>query len=286
MTQLFTQEARLLSELKHDNIIELFGSHISDKYHNPLSCFLILKRYAIDGFDFVFKHDVKNKTKKTMLLFYHIMKALQYLKENHIIHRDVKLDNCLGNEDQTQWCLSDFGFAMQDKTLSYSGSYSLITGTTGYMAPEILEMEIVYYQSDLYSWGMSILASYPVKTKEALLNNSYLSYQYQNIFFTDYPDLSTKYNKCIEYLKLEPKTDPTHIMSIFKSNPVKIADMLWQQQRQVFSSHPEQSSEMIEAFYTLLMPPMITASQKQYDMRGELDLFISYFEYILTQYQH
>ncbi len=43
---------------------------------------------------------------------------------------------------------------------------------------------------------------------------------------------------------------------------------------------------MIEAFYTLMMPPMITASQKQYDLRGELDLFINYFEDILAQYQH
>ncbi|MBE8214925.1 MAG: protein kinase, partial [Endozoicomonadaceae bacterium] len=222
-----------------------------------------------------------------MLLFFHIMKALQYLKENHIIHADIKLANFLGNQDQTHWCLSDFGLAMEANSISPDGrSRTGCKGSLGYIAPEVKSLNMIYYQSDLYSWSMSILASYPVKDTDCKLHHLY-RHGYHNMLFSHHPYLSKQYTKCLEGLTLEPASgDLCSIRSSFRDNPILTATQLWEQQHQVFFSHPEQSLEMTEAFYTLMMPLMITASHNQYEMRGEHDQFISYFEYILTQYQH
>ncbi|MBE8214926.1 MAG: protein kinase, partial [Endozoicomonadaceae bacterium] len=261
MCGFFTQESMILSQVKHENIVELLYSQIDTTYHNPLSYFLILRRHEMDGIDFILDNKIQNKTKKIMLLFFHIMKALQYLKENHIIHRDVKLDNCLGNEDQTHWRLSDFGSAIKEKIINNDGTHSIYIGSIGYMAPEISQRRIVYYQSDIYSWSMSILASYPVNPNRHLLHFEYYWKQY-DLYSLIYNDSFTEiYTPCRKCLQL-PNRDESikKIVSQFTLDPVGIAQKLWEQEKQVFVSHPEQTREMNKSLYILLTPAILTAS--------------------------
>ena len=65
-----------------------------------------------------------------------IISALQYLHENHIIHRDLKLRNLFLNE-KMKVKVGDFGAA---KRLNEDGERRMTTiGTPNYTAPEILD---------------------------------------------------------------------------------------------------------------------------------------------------
>ena len=63
--------------------------------------------------------------------------ALNTLHANKIIHRDIKPDNVLINEDGYV-CLTDFGFARFIKSEDGDEVANTFLGTSGYMAPEIL----------------------------------------------------------------------------------------------------------------------------------------------------
>ena len=75
--------------------------------------------------------------------------ALKACQKKNIIHRDIKPENILVSEDGT-FKLTDFGIA---KVSEKTGSGTL-TGTIGYMAPEVANRQHYGASADLYSLGM------------------------------------------------------------------------------------------------------------------------------------
>lgn len=81
--------------------------------------------------------------------------GINYLHENHHIHRDIKSANILLDEDFTAK-ISDFGLARASEKFTQTVMTSRIVGTTAYMAPEALRGEITP-KSDIYSFGVVLL---------------------------------------------------------------------------------------------------------------------------------
>ena len=82
--------------------------------------------------------------------------AFKIMKENKIIHRDLKLENILikYNKDKTFTIkLSDYGSSKKVASLTRNFSNSIV-GTNIYMAPEILKGQEHNYKCDLWSLGM------------------------------------------------------------------------------------------------------------------------------------
>lgn len=75
--------------------------------------------------------------------------ALKACQKKNIIHRDIKPENILVSEDGT-FKLTDFGIA---KVSEKTGSGTL-TGTIGYMAPEVANRQHYGASADQYSLGM------------------------------------------------------------------------------------------------------------------------------------
>lgn len=75
--------------------------------------------------------------------------ALVACQEKNIIHRDIKPENILVSE-KGEFKLGDFGIAkVSEKTAS-----GTMTGTVGYMAPEVANRQHYGFSADIYSLGM------------------------------------------------------------------------------------------------------------------------------------
>ena len=90
--------------------------------------------------------------------------AFKVMKENKIIHRDLKLENILikyKDKEHKKYTikLSDYGSSKRLSSLTKNYLIS-VNGTLSYMAPEILKREEYNYKCDLWSIGIIIYKLY------------------------------------------------------------------------------------------------------------------------------
>jgi len=149
-------EIHIHKKLEHLNIVKLYDVFRNDK------CICLILEYCDQDFDNI-KYNIKPSEIKSYIV--QLNEALKYLKENNIIHRDIKPKNILLSGNTIK--LADFGFA-SDKTIDM---YNTICGSPLYMAPEIINIFIgvsnevnnknVYdSKCDIWSLGLIIYECY------------------------------------------------------------------------------------------------------------------------------
>ena len=83
-----------------------------------------------------------------------LLLALDFFQMKRIIHRDIKLDNILVNEidsDHYEIKIADFGlsaFTLENQLIFER------CGIPGYVAPEILQKKCYGYKSDMFGAGV------------------------------------------------------------------------------------------------------------------------------------
>ncbi len=146
----FLVEARLVGRLSHQNLIQVFdvGRHKNTLYYSMefIDGETVEDRLDRDGYmDLVEATDIVLQ----------VARALQYLAEKKIVHRDVKPGNIMLTRTGTAK-LGDFGFVKSslESVLSSEGE---VLGTPDYISPEAaLGEKDLDYRSDLYSLGASL----------------------------------------------------------------------------------------------------------------------------------
>jgi calcium-dependent protein kinase len=83
-----------------------------------------------------------------------MLTALKYLQSQHVVHRDIKLENWLyaNNDESSPLCLTDFGYAKYYDS-SVDELLTNMVGSSYYMAPEVLRRSYGH-ECDMWSTGV------------------------------------------------------------------------------------------------------------------------------------
>ncbi len=144
----FEREAEILKQLKHPNIVRLFGHGKHQK----------LPYYAMEYIEGqtlaeVLQRRGKLPWEEVVALGKQLCAALQYAHELGIVHRDLKPSNLMVQPDGTLK-LTDFGIA-KDLDSTQLTSEQCTVGTASYMSPEQCKGDrSLTHRSDLYSLGV------------------------------------------------------------------------------------------------------------------------------------
>ncbi|KAL4291073.1 hypothetical protein GQ457_14G003670 [Hibiscus cannabinus] len=156
------QEIKVLSHLRHPNIVQYYGSEIvEDKFYiyleyvHPGS----INKYVRDHYGAITESVIRNFTR-------HILSGLAYLHSTKTIHRDIKGANLLVDASGVVK-LADFGMS---KHLSGQRANLSLKGSPYWMAPELLQAVMqkdnpseLALAVDIWSLGCTIIEMYTGK---------------------------------------------------------------------------------------------------------------------------
>ncbi|ETP27784.1 serine/threonine protein kinase [Phytophthora nicotianae P10297] len=144
----FESEARLWQQLRHPNVIKMYGACVAGPNLQLFVCEYTRQSSL---------NELTNPTQITKLTMWKWLHeaalGLEYLHERGIIHGNLRCSNILVGSDGVAK-LSNF--SLSGSTI---GTLPHAIGETRWQAPEILKGESSSHESDVYSLGMCILES-------------------------------------------------------------------------------------------------------------------------------
>ncbi len=165
----FLNEAQLTASLDHPSIIPIHGIYSDEGNGMHLAmkmirgCTLekylesIVRKYEEHG---IANYDEPKSLRNRIEIFLRICDAMEYAHSKNIIHRDLKPDNIMiGYHRETY--ITDWGIAGKVEEVNKSGK---ISGTPGFMAPEVITEKRADARSDIYSLGVML---YEIVTLQA-----------------------------------------------------------------------------------------------------------------------
>ncbi|XP_078430579.1 mitogen-activated protein kinase kinase kinase 5 [Wolffia australiana] len=154
------QEIKVLSQLKHQNIVQYYGSEvIGDRFYIFLEYVYpgSINKYVREHFGAITESVVRNFTR-------HILNGLAYLHSKKTMHRDIKGANLLVDSSGVVK-LADFGMA---KHLTGEKAVLSLKGTSYWMAPEVVQAMLNKDRGydlsvDIWSLGCTIIEMFTGK---------------------------------------------------------------------------------------------------------------------------
>ena len=139
-------EARMVSQLRHPNIVPIFeaGEEQGDIY-------LVFEFVAGQNLGEYLQHNRGLSTVKAIAILRPVLDAIAHAHAAGIIHRDLKPTNILIGHDGTPRVM-DFGIAARVAARASGGE--ALMGTPAYMAPEYIERRTSDAQTDVFSAGL------------------------------------------------------------------------------------------------------------------------------------
>lgn len=142
----FLREAKIVSKLSHSRIVTVYDV-------GEAGSFYYLSMEYMRGEEL--KNRIANglKAKEALIIVAKLGQALHFAHKKGYVHRDVKSENILFNDDD-QPVLTDFGIAKASNSSTQMTQTGKLIGTPEYMSPEQCRGRKLDGRSDLYSLGI------------------------------------------------------------------------------------------------------------------------------------
>ena len=148
----FESEAQVVARLEHPHIVPLY-----DYWRDPEGAFLVMRYLRGGSLRDIIDREGSLDIDAAGKVLEQVGAALTFAHRNDVIHRDIKADNILMDEDGNAY-LGDFGIAKEVGSEAGDGGQPLIEGTPAYLAPEQIDprMGAVGPKSDIYAFGIML----------------------------------------------------------------------------------------------------------------------------------
>jgi serine/threonine protein kinase len=215
----FLREAKTLQQLRHPNIVSVIEFGEQDELSYMILPYLSGGTLAQKIAD----HEYQITLPDADRYIGQLASAIDYAHERGVIHRDIKPQNVL-LDDEGNAHLADFGLVLVlDKTRSQASSARFAVGTPAYMAPEQFDPTKAGNASDIYSLGA---VAYELVTRRTPFDGDSLM-------------------EIIRKIASEPPARPT----LFRSDlPEPAEAVIWQALNKQPEARFESATEMAHAF--------------------------------------
>jgi len=143
------REIQILKKLDHPNVV-----HLYETICTPSNLYLVLEHIKGGSlYSYIRANENKRLSEvEAKRIFIQIAGTLRYCHHMGVVHRDLKLENIL-LDDNKDVKLIDFGFSI---IVDKSDKLSLFCGTPSYMAPELISRK-GYYGFPIDIWSLGII---------------------------------------------------------------------------------------------------------------------------------
>ena len=143
----FQREALSATSLTHPNIVNIYDVGEDGDIH-----YIVMEYVKGETLKQYIQRNAPVSPKKSVTIMKQLTSAIANAHNNHIIHRDIKPQNILLDEEENIK-ITDFGIAMALSATSFTQTNSVL-GTVHYLSPEQARGGTATNQSDIYALGI------------------------------------------------------------------------------------------------------------------------------------
>ena len=146
----FRREARSSASLSHPNVVAVY-----DQGDDDGCIFLVMEYVPGQTLRDVLRDEGLLSPRAALDVLEPVLQALAEAHAKGLIHRDVKPENVILNDNGTVK-VADFGLARAVTSQTVTSTQGVLLGTVAYLAPEQVERGIADARSDVYAAGLML----------------------------------------------------------------------------------------------------------------------------------
>ena len=209
----FMQEHKMLANLHHPNIVEIYGQGFNDQHlyiameyfqHGSLNEHLTAALPETRAFEYALQ----------------IAKALEAAHQAGIVHRDLKPDNIMMRKNGSL-ALTDFGIAKDLNATSSLTVQGEVLGTPSYVAPEQALGRTVGPAADVYSLGVMLFQMLTGRKPYQANDPQNILFQHINSPIPRLPEDLMQWQDVIHYLMAKSPDarprDASAVLAVFRA---------------------------------------------------------------------